>query len=295
MFCPQCGTNNQDGAAFCANCGNPFPQQQQPAAPGGTPAGIGGQIQNGIDGVAGQVQNGVGGALAKAGGSNTKLIIMGVAALAVIVLLIMLIRGFACAPGALNLNDAVLKDPKDVASMIDKYEEVKIYGQKVIVSDKQFADDLKDSILEDATDDKEAAEKVKKSDGKWALYMSDKKGNYLTKDDIKDGDDPAAVSVMTIVIEGDMTCEKMDKILSKWVTYDDVIMARDKSYITGYFSNDGIVGYVNAARGDDEIKDAWSVTITVYDEDVNSGLADSMKYAKNNWDDKDYKEVYKKK
>ena len=33
MFCPQCGNNNADGVAFCANCGAPLNAQQQQQAP----------------------------------------------------------------------------------------------------------------------------------------------------------------------------------------------------------------------------------------------------------------------
>ena len=31
MFCPQCGTNNPDGSAFCAGCGAPLVVNEQPA------------------------------------------------------------------------------------------------------------------------------------------------------------------------------------------------------------------------------------------------------------------------
>ena len=33
MFCSNCGTSNQDGVAFCANCGNPLVSNTQPAQP----------------------------------------------------------------------------------------------------------------------------------------------------------------------------------------------------------------------------------------------------------------------
>lgn len=33
MYCPKCGTNNQDNSAFCANCGAPLQAQPQQAQP----------------------------------------------------------------------------------------------------------------------------------------------------------------------------------------------------------------------------------------------------------------------
>ena len=30
MFCPKCGTRNDDNVKFCVNCGNPLSNQQQP-------------------------------------------------------------------------------------------------------------------------------------------------------------------------------------------------------------------------------------------------------------------------
>jgi hypothetical protein len=33
MFCPKCGTQNQDGSAFCVNCGNRFGQVAPPTEP----------------------------------------------------------------------------------------------------------------------------------------------------------------------------------------------------------------------------------------------------------------------
>ena len=33
MFCPKCGNQNPDGAAFCGSCGSALTQQEIPAKP----------------------------------------------------------------------------------------------------------------------------------------------------------------------------------------------------------------------------------------------------------------------
>lgn len=38
MFCPNCGTQNDDNAAFCAKCGGNLKEQAAPAAPQAAPA-----------------------------------------------------------------------------------------------------------------------------------------------------------------------------------------------------------------------------------------------------------------
>lgn len=41
MFCPKCGTKNDDGASFCSNCGNSLTQQMGNPMPSPTPPGGG--------------------------------------------------------------------------------------------------------------------------------------------------------------------------------------------------------------------------------------------------------------
>jgi TM2 domain-containing membrane protein YozV len=39
MFCPKCGSPNDDGAHFCAKCGNTLAPAGEPAAAGASPTG----------------------------------------------------------------------------------------------------------------------------------------------------------------------------------------------------------------------------------------------------------------
>ena len=58
MFCPKCGTSNDDSARFCAKCGNALAVAAAPADSGAAGAGVGagtGSMRSASPGSSGQV------------------------------------------------------------------------------------------------------------------------------------------------------------------------------------------------------------------------------------------------
>lgn len=293
MFCPQCGTKNPDGAAFCGNCGNSLAQRAaaQPtpyqAAPAAAPA---------YAGAAYSAQP-----VAKKNDllGNSKVLL--IVAVAVVLLLVLLIRAFACSgPGTPNLIDLATKDTNSVVNTVKNYKAAVIAGNTYFTSDDKALNEIYVATLSmnsGGEAQNNAIKTLQKCKDAWFMQIG---YNSDVLDSLSlNTTNPTRVQYGMIVDKEKLTTEDAASILSKVAKYDRCVfhaksvgLSADPE-VHGMGKGNGCVSTFNASPVKDSSGSVkvWMVTITTYSiaEDRN-GVSKSNDFDTDyeNWNNSSY-------
>ena len=265
MFCPKCGTQNADGAAFCGNCGNPLPQraaqQNMQTAPApmvpreGAIAGI-------VDGTQ---------AVAPRPGlfSNPK--ILAVIVLAIAILLFLLIRAVACSgPGNPNMVDLVTKDTASVVNTVKGYKATVISGDNYFTSDDKALSEIYIASMSAHSTGKtqdDAIKTLQKHDGIWFFQLC------YNSDDLDlaglNNSNPTRTKCYTLVSKDKLTSKEASEILAKVAPFDRCVFysySGDYPSVSGMAKGNGCVSEFEASALKDSNGNVkvWTITITTY-------------------------------
>jgi len=288
MFCPKCGAQNPDGVPFCGSCGTPTgaqpqPAPQQPAAVGAAPFAA------------------PGAASAPKGGLSKKAILIGLIAVAAVIVIAIIVGIVTCSGGgkAPNLNGLVGDKSEQVAGTLEKLSKGTDNGEAFFSANDDMRDLVKKASKAVGESDKKKLKDLKediKKQSPWAVALMDDKGKYLDLKDVKDnGDDPSCTSYATYRVLEKPKSEDIAKIVGEVCKYDKIIVGYDDSseiYTGAARTNDEVIAIT--AR---EYEGVYVITAWCYrlDEISSSDSAeDAFDSLYEDYADKDLDDVYRK-
>ena len=301
MFCPKCGAQTPDNAAFCGSCGSPIASQPEPQAPTGgahvaAPGPAYGAPAEQPTPIPAPAYGG-GPAVAPKPGISSKTVLIALIAIAAVVVIAIIVGFVTCSGGGgkVNLNSMLNDKPEQVAGTLNKMTAGKVNGTQFYTANDDMKDLMKDASDAFGSDKKEMknlAEDIKKQNP-WGVVLYDDERSELSLKKIEKGDDPAIVSYVAVRTLEKPTCEDIAKIVGEVYNYNKIIV--------GYRDNSET--FSGAARDDktaatifvSEYEDVYQVSVMAYhlDEakDADS-IEDQFDSLYDDHDDEDFDEEY---
>lgn len=237
------------------------------------------------------------------GGMNTRPIILAVVGIAVLALLFMLIRGFACSDGnglgpggsgkqGFSFAELLTSEPAKAAELAGGFEEGEYGGYTVFEVDGTFTEDIAE-YRATAQDDKKSADALRAHDGDWLCVLVDDNQKEISLKKIEKGTEPSALLALYMIDDDDLTCEEVYKRLADLCGIETCVFAKEGDrYIEGYFKGNGVVGYVYISQGSRKAEGIWVAEIEMASIDrfgdadyAEDKYEDAMKWKKSNYDD----------
>lgn len=274
MFCPKCGAQNPDGAGFCGNCGERFEQRQAPAPTPMPQPTAGAAIP----------------AAGKAGGLQNPKLVGIIAGVVVLVLLIVLVRLFACSGGNPNMVDVVSKPSNEVANILKGQKETTAYGEKIYTNNEEFLNACV-AVVGDADS---YADKLKKYDGCYMFSVSDNSGS-LSLEKVQDGSKPSQASYATVVVAKSLTAKDVADRVNKIAPYEKVYVSASSGgeYFSGAAKGNGCVSSISVA-GKDGVYLLSVTTYSITDSSSGSRYSEDFDDDYSRFDASNYSDSYKK-